>query len=485
MAGNWGKEDRQLWRTVLQTVRPFPLTTPQTNLLIGVSGGADSLALLHLLWQRLGAERLVAAHLNHGLRPEAGDDARFVEQTAASWQIPFVSEKVNVAEVAESLQLSLEAAGRLVRYKFFAHQAEQVGATAVVVGHHADDQAETILLHLLRGSGSAGLRGMLPVSQMPESKGMVLLRPFLNTARADIEAYCTRHGLEPRHDHTNEDVQFARNRIRHELLPLLQTYNPQIAARLQQLATITADEYEAQRAQFKQIWSKIVIETGKDWRVLDRQKVMQLPVAWQRLALRWAVAELRPLHTEISFQTVEQARLLILDNQSGTEAWLPGGLLMQVEVEEIIFGEVADRSTVVPQLGGEQPILLPVPGQADLSNGWQITAAVRPDITLEHVRQNNDPWQAFVALAEGGALWLRPSLPGERFQPLGMGGRTQAVQDLLSDRKVAQRNRALWPIVATNEHPVWIVGQHLDERARVTEKTLRVVQLTCRPIAEG
>ena len=489
MAGRWGKEDRRLWRTVLQTLRPFPITSPQTKLLIGVSGGADSLALLHLLWQRLGAERLVVAHLNHGLRPEADADAKFVEQTAAAWQIPFIGEKINVADVAESYQLSLEAAGRLVRYEFFARQAEQVGATAVTVAHHADDQAETILLHLLRGSGSVGLRGMLPVSQMPESEvpqtgGVTLLRPFLHITRAEIEAYCTRHGLQPRHDHTNEDVQFARNRIRHELLPLLQTYNPQIVTRLQQLAIITAAEHDAQMTQFGQIWPEIVTGAGEDWLVLDRQKVVELPVAWQRLALRQAVEGLRPLHTEISFQTIEQARRLILDNQSGTEATLPGGLIMQVEAQEIIFGSAWRRPASVPQLDSEHPVKLSLPGKLDLVNGWSIIAELRSDLSLEMVRQNANPWQAFVAVDEGDLLWIRPSLPGERFQPLGLGGHSQPIQDLLSDRKVARGKRPLWPVVATSGHPVWIVGQHLDERARVTEENLRVVQLSCRPKAE-
>lgn len=485
MVGNLGKEDRWLWRSVLQTLRPFPLISPKTKLLIGVSGGADSLALLHLLWQRLGAERLVVAHLNHGLRSEADSDAKFVEQTAASWQIPFISKKINVADVAETLHLSIEAAGRLVRYRFFASQAEKVGATAVAVAHHADDQAETILLHLLRGSGSAGLRGMLPISQLLEGEEVRLLRPFLNTTRAEIEAYCARHGLSPRHDHSNDDVQFARNRVRHELLPLLQTYNPQIVAHLQQLAIMTADEYEAQQAQFGQIWPELVTDMGNDWLVLDRQKVVELPVAWQRLALRQAVERLRPFPIEIGFQTIEQARTLILDHQSGTEATLPGELIMQVEAKEIIFNEAsAKRQAAVPQLVGDQPALLAVSGEVALLNGWRVAARILPAVSLEAVRQNDDPWQAFVALGEGESLWLRPSLPGERFQPLGLGGRSQAIQDLLRDRKVARSKRPLWPVVVTSTHPVWIVGQHLDERARVTEKTLHVVQLVCRPEVE-
>ena len=191
------------------------------------------------------------------------------------------------------------------------------------------------------------------------------------------------------------------------------------------------------------------------------------------------VGQLRPFHTEVSFLTIEQARTLILDNQSGTAAALPGGLLMQVAAAEIVFGNMAEkRPTTVPQLDWEQPVLLPVPGQVTLGNGWQIAAEIQPDAALETMRRNEDAWQVFVALPEGEPLWLRPSLASERFLPLGMGGHSQAIQDLLSDRKVARGLRPLWPIVATGEYPVWIVGKHLDERARVTEKTLRVVRLS-------
>ncbi|MCB8928314.1 MAG: tRNA lysidine(34) synthetase TilS [Ardenticatenaceae bacterium] len=474
-SGLYSKEDRWLWRTVQQTVRPFPLTDSSTKLLIGVSGGADSLALLHLLWQQLGAERLVAAHLNHKLRTDAEADAVFVAETAASWNIPCLLGEIEVADVAASSQLSLEAAGRLARYRFLAEKADEVGVEAVVVGHHADDQVETILLHLLRGSGSGGLRGMQPASQMPEQNGLLLVRPFLNTSRAEIEAYCARHDLVPREDASNEDVKFTRNRIRHELLPLLKTYNPQIDANLQQLALITAGEYAVLQAEFENRWPDLVVEKGADWLVLDRSQFLVQATAWQRLILRRAVQYLRPL-AEISFQTIELARQIILENKSGMAATLPGDLEMQVTGQELIFGkrDVARG----PQLDFKDPVPFAVPGEINLANGWTVTAQV-VDASLEEVRQNGDRWQAFASLAEGEQLWLRLFIPGEHFQPLGMGGRTQAIADLLSNQKVPRQERPFWPIVATDMHPVWIVGQHLDNRMRVTKDTHRVVKLTC------
>ncbi len=442
MADKLGKEDRRLWRTVVQTLHPFPITAPNTTLLTGVSGGADSLALLHLLRRQLGAARLLVAHLNHKLRPEADEDSKFVADKVADWQIPFIGGEINVAELADALQLSLEAAGRQARYQFFAAEAKKAGATAVAVAHHADDQAETVLLHLLRGSGSAGLRGMSPVSHVPGHEEVPLLRPFLNISRADIEAYCARHGLASRHDESNDDLQFTRNRIRHELLPVLQTYNPQIRSRLQQLAIITTDEYDAQLTQFNKIWADLLTGQGASWLGLGRQQFMALPAAWQRLALRRAIQQLSPQTTEISFQTIELARTLVHEPQSGTEATLPGGIVMQVAGHELLFGDAGEqRPGSVPQLDREESIRLPVPGQLDLMNGWILVAEPVTRVNLPEVQQNKDPWRAFVALAEEEALWLRPSLPGERFQPLGMQGRSQAIQDLLSDRKVPRGQR--------------------------------------------
>lgn len=479
-AGSVYKEDRRLWRAVVQAVRPFPIPFTSAKLLLGVSGGADSLALLHLLWQQVGAERLVVAHLNHQLRSEAAAEAAFVAKTAASWHIPCKLETVAVAELAEKNHLSLEAAGRLARYRFLAETAVAVGADAVVVGHHADDQAETVLLHLLRGSGSGGLRGMQAVSVVPGSEGVVLLRPFLTTDRTEIEAYCTRHSLPFRQDASNEDVQFTRNRVRHELLPQLQTYNPQIRTHLQQLAAITADEYAALQAAFDQIWPNLLQAQGADWLSLDRAKFIAQGAAWQRLALRRVVQQLRPLASEISFATIELARALILANKSGTQALLPGGLRMQVAANELVFGSAAPGQLgTVPQLMDKKSVPLPIPGKIELGDGWCIQAEWLDDVSLADVCQNDDPWRAFVAVAEGAALWIRPFHPDERFQPLGMGGRSQKIAALLSNRKVARGVRPLWPVVATAEHPVWIVGSQVDERARVQEKTLRPIQLTC------
>ncbi|MCP4422480.1 MAG: tRNA lysidine(34) synthetase TilS [Chloroflexi bacterium] len=474
------RADKRLWTTVLHTLRPFPFNSPQTKIIVGVSGGVDSLALLHLLWRQLGAARLLVAHVHHGLREEATADAQFVRETAVSWQIPYVIEKSDVAQVAKQSRLSLEAAGRQVRYRFFSRQARRCGATAVAVAHHADDQAETVLLNLLRGSGTLGLRGMLPLSNVPGTDDLPLLRPFLNISRSTLEAYCAKHNLQPRHDSSNDDIQFARNRIRQELLPLLKTYNPQINARLQQLANVSGADYATLTAVFDEIFPNIVAQRGDGWLILHRAEFKELALAWQRLALRRAVQQLRPLQSETGFQTIEQARELILGSGSGTEATLPGQLTMRIEAAQIIFGAERDPfSKTFPQVMTDSPLELTIPGKVLLADGWHITAVTQPNTPLQTIRQNKNVWQAFVDVAEAEQLWIRPSLPNERFQPLGLAGHSQPIQDLLTNRKVMREKRPLWPIIATAQHPVWIVGQHLDERVRVSNTSRRIIHLTC------
>jgi tRNA(Ile)-lysidine synthase len=216
--------------------------------LVGVSGGPDSLCLADVL-ESLGYS-LVIAHFNHQLRPQAGDDARVVEEFAGKRGIPFVLGSEKVGEFAESHHLSLEEAARICRYRFLFSQAEAAGAQAVAVAHNADDQVETVLMHLLRGSGLSGLRGMPYRSLTTEwSSTIPLVRPLLGVWREEINEYCAVRQLQPVTDLSNQDTTFYRNRLRHELVPYLQHYNPQAKERIWKMANVLAADYEVLEAQ--------------------------------------------------------------------------------------------------------------------------------------------------------------------------------------------------------------------------------------------
>ncbi len=478
----------------LQGVVKRPLSTillPDSILVVGVSGGADSLALLHLLHSIYGAERLVVAHLDHSLRPLSSQDARFVEQTAVSWNIPSVIEKRNVASWASDHQMSIEEAGRTLRYRFFARVARQVGAIAIAVAHHADDQAETVLMHLLRGSGLAGLQGMQMVRPLPWADELMLIRPFLSVSRATIEAYCKTHELTPVVDESNEDISFFRNRIRHQLLPLLSSYSPRIKKHLHDLAEIVAADYALLQTVLEETWTQILLDESDSWRRLDLKKWLSLPLSLKRGTLRYAVAQIRPLQQNIGFRSIDLARLLIEKGHSGAEAMLPGGLFLQVGAQTLTIADDLLRVPVdLPQLPENPPIPreLPIPGELELEDGWWLTAVQLETVDLSAIEQNEDVWQAFVAIDED-VLLVRGRQAGERYQPLGMAGHSAKLRDVMINRKIPAAVRDRWPIVALPDQLVWFVGHQIDERVCVTAPSAssgqavapRVVHLICQP----
>jgi tRNA(Ile)-lysidine synthase len=465
--------------TAVSSLQPYFQSSEKW--VVGVSGGPDSLALLHLLWQIVGAERLVVGHLNHGLRPTAAAEAEFVAQTAAAWHIPFYQQTRDVAALAREAGLSLEAAGRQARYTFLAEIAQTVEAKLVAVGHHADDQVETILLHLLRGTGLAGLRGMELVRPLPHAPDCLLLRPLLYSSRADIEAYCRDHQLQPRHDETNIDTRFQRNWLRHELLPQLVDYNPRIKRHLQQMAEIIAADLSLLDDLTTGIWPGVLAEQADDWLALDRFAWQAQPLALRRCLLRRAVQQLAP-QAEIGFRALEQARLLAEPEGSGTTAVLPGGMLLEVGYKELIVRR--DTAVIVPelpQLINEESLPLPVPGQVSLANGWSVETAVFDQFDLAVIQQNPDPWTAYLDGERAGKLYLRPRWPGERMQPLGLNGRSAKLKEIMVNRKIPADLRKGWPILANDNHVLWVVGHLLDERVRVTAATRLVWQITCHP----
>lgn len=448
---------------------------------VGVSGGPDSLALLHVLRQIVGPERLVAAHLDHNLRPDAAADAQFVAETAVAWQIPYTLQTYDVAALAREEGLSLEVAGRQARYTFLANLAHQVGTRLIAVGHHADDQVETLLLHLLRGTGLRGLRGMQLIRPLPADPDFLLLRPLLYTSRAEIEAYCHDQQLQPRHDATNLDTRFRRNWVRHELLPQLVTFNPQIKRNLQQLADLVDANMEILDDRFIDAWFAAVNDIDEDWLVLDRPIWRRQPLALRRRLLRAAVRQL-DAQVEINFRSLEQARLLAEAKGSGTTAVLPGGMVLEVGYKELVVRR--DTAVIIPelpQLANDELLPLPVPGQVSLAHGWWLETAVLNQFDLTAIQHNRDPWTVYLDAAQAESLCLRPRRPGERMQPLGLNGRSAKLKEIMINRKIPAALRARWPVVAHEDQALWLVGHVLDERVGVTAVTRQVWRITCQP----
>jgi tRNA(Ile)-lysidine synthase len=471
------------WQQQLPEAAVTPPLTPADRLLVAVSGGADSLALLHiLLSQQLHPPRqIVVAHLDHGWRPTAAAEAEFVSEIAQSWALTCVTGAVDAPAFAQAQALSLEAASRQLRYQFLQTTARQQQARFILTGHQADDQVETVLHHLLRGTGLTGLRGMLPVNQMAEAPDLWLLRPLLTVSRQAIEAYCREAGLQPRVDPSNQDRRFLRNRLRAELLPLLRQYNEHIDRHLYDLAKVAAAEVAFLEDAAESAWPVILAAEGQGWLELHRVAWQALPLALRRRSLREAVRRLAPVDTEIGLATIEQARRLAEAGEVGAQSLLPGSILLTVAHEALAF--TAPETAVphrAPQLSGAEPMPLPIPGQILLENGWRLTAELDLPADLEAIGQNPDPWQAHLDADRVDALLLRSRQAGERFAPLGLDGRQTSLKEFMNQRKIPAAQRAAWPLVADHEGLVWVVGHRLADRVKVTPATRRLIHLVCR-----
>lgn len=449
--------------TIASYITSHNMAHPGATILVGVSGGPDSLCLLHVLWQlreRL-AIRLHVAHLDHMLRGDAAaTDAAFVHAVAEAWSLPVTVEQIDVAALAERERLNGHDAARRARYAFFARLAAAIGADAVATAHTADDQAETVLMHLLRGAGTDGLAGMRPVAglqiadwrlqiaglnnrQSPIAN-LQLIRPLLATTRAEVEAYCSAHALQPRHDETNTAMIYTRNRIRHELLPLLMSYNPHIIDSLGRTAAICADDADVIQRALAATWSELarthpggITFDGAAWRTLDP--------ALQRAALRRAYAALGGVAT-LGWEHVEQARML---NGVGKRLPLPGGIWLTIGYDRALtIGEQAHDG---PQLVEDAHELL-VPGEIALRDGWLLrTGDHEPPAP-------HDRWTVALnrALVDG-PLVVRGRQAGDRIRPAGGRG-SRSLQNLFVDRRVPQALRARWPVIADARQVIWLAG---------------------------
>lgn len=448
--------------------------------LVGVSGGADSLTLLDILI-RCGYS-VVVAHVNHQLRASAGQDADRVQAIAAQYGVPFWLGLVNVGEYAAANHISIEEAARILRYRFLGQTAQEVGAQALAVGHTADDQVETVLMHLLRGAGLGGLAGMHYRSQIPDLLGSLsVVRPLLGMWRAETETHCDELGIQPVQDETNQDVRYERNRIRLEIIPALEKTYPHLKENLWRTAQVLAGDEEALRMYLDEQMVGGTVEWGACYSALDRVYWRMQPVGMQRRMIRRAAMHLRPILRDVGFDAVERAlRFFHQPSASGTEAWLDGMVLEQ-QGRWMLIRE-ADAQVLLrdePQVT-ESVVQLPIPGRIQLSNTWQLTAEEFPadEGILQQAMKNSDPNTAYLdADRVRRPLWVRGFLPGDRIQPLGMQEKTIKISNLFTNLKIPRAARAGIPLVISGNEILWVGGYRLADSARIQEDTIRVLRL--------
>lgn len=462
-------EEQALWR-------------PGEAVVVGVSGGPDSVCLLDLL-HRLAQDwrmQLHVAHLNHGLRAhtEAVAEAALVRLQAETLGLPFQTETADVRAYAAQHKQSIEEAARNCRYEFLARVARSVEAACVAVAHTADDQAETVLMHILRGSGLAGLRGMLPKTARGDPSSVIqVIRPLLQVSRAEVETYCAERGLQPVRDPSNTDVTFFRNRLRHELLPDLETYNPNIRAVLGRMAEVAAGEHDLLEHVITDLWKRVVLAEGLAVE-FRRERWLALSVPEQRALLRRAIHRLRANERDVDFTPLEHAVRFTHRAGPGRSCEVLAGLRLKITAEALILQDDAYHPVRT-----ELPLLI----DGQLPADWRFDIERLPLEVESFAQRATHPnaWQTWVDAdrLEGRPLRLRARRPGERFQPLGLNGHSLKLSDFFINTKIDESVRDRWPLVVCGDDIVWVVGLRLDERFKVTPATKLAWRLSMTKVA--
>ncbi|MFA6431347.1 MAG: tRNA lysidine(34) synthetase TilS [Candidatus Margulisiibacteriota bacterium] len=448
----------------LETIKEYKMIEPGDSILVAFSGGPDSLALLYLLNSIKEEYKLSLhiAHLNHMLRKQDAElDARFVETIASKLSIPFTIKAVDVNEVAKKKKMGMEAAAREVRYDFFEEVSVRIKANKIAVGHNADDNVETFLMRLLRGAGIKGLCGIPPKRNM-------IIRPLIRIWRREIEDYIGGLKIIPRRDHTNYESIYMRNSVRLKLIPQLKIYNLNIKEIiLQTILLLTEDKLYLEKEAADAL-KKIMNSQNENEICLSLAKLKELDSPIQGHLLRLAIEKLKGDMDRLSYVHVRE----IIEKIDAGKKWelhLPGGVYVSGDKNELKI------STEWPEENVDKPFnySLSVPGEtAIIEAGCRIRSSF-----ADKVDERDESKIAFLDYDSlGKEVVARSRKTGDRFFPLGMKG-SKKIQDFFVDEKVPADKREMIPLIESAGKIVWVAGMRLDERAKVTEKTKKIVKI--------
>ncbi len=462
---------------VRETVSTHRMIAAGDRVAVAVSGGPDSVALLDIL-DILAKEHnveLAVAHVNHGLRPEADADAAFVEKLAARYHRAFFPRTVAVAALSRKRRMGIEECARTERYAFFHRLVTHEGFDKVALGHHADDNAEQVLMALVRGAGPEGLAGIPPV------RDAFIVRPLLALTRATISRYVRTRGLVCRTDATNADPRFTRNRVRHRLLPLIRAeFNPAIVGSLNRHAVIAADENRWLAALVDELWKTVAVEATPAGICLDADAVNALPHAARRRVLRRAIQRLRGdlrrfgmEHIEAMVNLAQRSSRAGIDLPDGVRAEISGTCLRLTQQSSPARGRRRRPASATFEYAVSSPpesllrialketgatiVLRPVPAPVDFSRGSGHQVAFFDMDTIDF------------------PLLIRSVRAGDRMIPLGLGHHKKVAR-LLMDRKIPRDHRREVPIIADQRKIIWVAGVCISDRVRLTAHTRRALR---------
>jgi tRNA(Ile)-lysidine synthase len=440
------------------------MVSPGDRVVVAVSGGPDSVCLLHLLLQ-ISQElnlQLFVAHLNHMLREEAIDEEEFVRELAEKYSLPFYSERIEVAKKLRKGE-TLEEGARRIRYDFLRRAGERFSANKIALGHNADDLVETVLLNLIRGTGIRGLRGIPPVRM---EGAMAFIRPLIEIWREEITEYLKERNIPYKIDRSNLSLEFTRNKIRHQLIPLLEEINPKVKLAIHRLGEIAGEINSFIEEEVKKAKERIVEESEAVLRI-KISPLFSFHPALQKEIIRSVLAEF----TNYEMGREEIERILEVGRRGGAIT-LPGRVDVRRVGDELQFKKEKERKI-------EYEIPLKIPGGTSIPEAkMRIEAEI---IEGKHLVKDASCREVTLDM-EGikGRLIARNWRRGDRIVPLGMRNEKK-LQDIFVDKKIPREERGRIPIICDEEGIIWVVGVAISERVKVGEGTRRVLYLRAIP----
>ena len=443
------------------------------TLILGVSGGPDSMGLLHIL-NDLGFSLLVA-HLDHSLRAKSDEDAHFVEREARKLGLEFAVETVSVEKLAFEEKLNLEDAARQSRYSFLFKLAEEKKARAVLVAHHADDQVETILMRLIRGAGIGALIGMKRILQPNQwHPNIPLIRPILNVTRKDILEYCAKNNIDYLEDPSNRNQKYLRNQLRHDLIPKLGKMNPNFNQTLLRNAELLKAENEAMN-QFTEIaWQTCIIEGKNKLFSILIPAFNQEPLAIKRRLLLRIFQKSISKKESISFLLIDEALAYLSNMAKRKQIEIANKLYLMKENEWLhFFHEQGALPIVGPQMKASESTSFKIPDLVRLSSGWNFSIR----LGKASIHRAPNPFSANCKIPNIGLIELRPRKEGDRFQPIGMKKGSMKISDFMINEKLPKRARKSWPLLAMGNDILWVPGYKISEKIRLDENDIESLHL--------
>lgn len=464
------KTEKQILRTVRETIARYEMFGPGDSVLVAVSGGSDSVALIHILNTIAGEYpfQLAVAHLNHCLRAQESErDAEFVADLAGEFYLPCYLEKKDVAAFQRCRRLSPEEAARQVRYEFYDAVAAKNGFNKIALGHHADDNAELVLMNLLRGSGPLGLSGIAPV------RNNKIVRPLIHLKRSEILDYISEKKITFVTDSSNTDPAFRRNKIRHYLIPeLKKSYNPAIVDSLNRLGEIMQAEDQWIDDAIEPVFTDCVLSRTSHRISLAIPGVNGMDLAAGRRIIRKAIFSVKQDLRRITFLHVDAVLELAKKGQACSSLDLPGGVRV-IKDAGVLTIKKEDRGSLAGVIDYQYTIA-----------GEGTTPIQEANAAIKLVEIRTDDVPDFKDSGKLRALFDRDCMrfplvvrnfrPGDRFSPLGLDG-TQKLKKYFSDHKIPARLRKKCPLLLSEDKIIWVAGHRIDNSVKLGPKTRRVL----------